>query len=50
MLIVEQNARRALELADRAYVLRSGEITERGSGTELLARADLFETYLGSKR
>jgi branched-chain amino acid transport system ATP-binding protein len=50
MLIVEQNARRALELADRAYVLRSGEITEGGTGAELLARADLFETYLGSKR
>ena len=50
MLIVEQNARRALELADRAYVLRSGEITERGTGAELLARADLFETYLGSHR
>jgi branched-chain amino acid transport system ATP-binding protein len=50
MLIVEQNARRALELADRAYVLRSGEITERGTGTELLARTDLFEAYLGTRR
>jgi branched-chain amino acid transport system ATP-binding protein len=50
MLIVEQNARRALELADRAYVLRSGEVAEQGTGAELLARADLFETYLGAKR
>jgi branched-chain amino acid transport system ATP-binding protein len=50
MLVVEQNARRALALADRAYVLRSGEITEHGTGAELLARADLFDTYLGTRR
>ncbi len=49
LLIVEQNARRALEVADRAYVLRTGSIVDQGTGAELLARTDLFEAYLGSK-
>lgn len=48
LLVVEQNARRALEVADRAYVLRTGTVVEEGTGAELLARADLFETYLGA--
>jgi branched-chain amino acid transport system ATP-binding protein len=48
MLVVEQNARRALEIADRAYVLRSGALVDAGTGQELLARPDLFESYMGS--
>lgn len=48
MLIVEQNARRALEIADRAYVLRSGSLVDQGTGAALLARPDLFERYLGN--
>lgn len=47
MLLVEQNAQRALELADRAYVLRSGSVVAEGSAAELAGRTDLFETYLG---
>ncbi len=47
MLIVEQNAQRALAVADRAYVLRSGSVVEEGPAAELAARTDLFDTYLG---
>ena len=47
MLIVEQNAQRALQVADRAYVLRSGEMVDAGPAEELAARTDLFDTYLG---
>jgi len=49
LLVVEQNARRALEVADRAYVLRTGTVVDEGTGADLLARTDLFEAYLGSK-
>jgi len=49
LLVVEQNARRALEVADRAYVLRTGSVVDEGTGADLLARTDLFEAYLGSE-
>jgi branched-chain amino acid transport system ATP-binding protein len=49
LLVVEQNARRALEVADRAYVLRTGTVVDEGTGGDLLARTDLFEAYLGTK-
>lgn len=48
MLIVEQNATRMLATADRAYVLRSGEIVAEGTGEELAERDDLFDTFVGS--
>jgi len=47
LLIVEQNATRMLEAADRAYVLRSGAVVATGSGSDLLERDDLFETFVG---
>lgn len=47
LLVVEQNATRLLELADRAYVLRSGALAAEGTGQELLARSDLFDTFIG---
>ena len=47
LLIVEQNATRMLEVADRAYVLRSGEVVASGTGTELAERDDLFDTFVG---
>ena len=47
VLLIEQNAHRALELADRGYVMRTGEVAAQGAGTELAARDDLFATYLG---
>ncbi len=47
LLVVEQNAHRMLEVADRAYVLRSGEVVTSGTGAELAARDDLFDTFVG---
>ncbi len=47
LLVVEQNATRMLEVADRAYVLRSGEVVAEGSGAELRERPDLFDTFVG---
>ena len=47
LLIVEQNATRLLEVADRAYVMRTGGVAMSGRGADLLARADLFESYVG---
>ena len=48
VLIVEQHVLLALEVCDRAYVLRHGEIVLEGSADELLERQDLLEaSYLG---
>jgi branched-chain amino acid transport system ATP-binding protein len=47
VLLVEQNANQALNLADRAYVLETGKITKSGTGQELLADASIREAYLG---
>ncbi len=47
LLIVEQNAARMLAVADRAYVMRSGEVVAEGTGEELSARGDLFDTFVG---
>ncbi|TAM56412.1 ABC transporter ATP-binding protein [bacterium] len=48
VLLVEQNARKALALADRAYVLERGRITLSGTGSELLHQPAVVEAYLGS--
>ena len=46
ILLVEQNAERALEIADRGYVLQSGEMVLSGTGKEL-AESDLIrQAYL----
>ena len=47
ILLVEQNARLALQLAQRAYVMESGLITLAGSGTELMEDARVRKAYLG---
>ena len=47
MLVVEQNATRVLEVADRAYVLRTGEVAAEGAASDLLGRDDLFDTFVG---
>lgn len=47
LLVVEQNATRMLEVADRAYVLRSGQVVAEGTGAELRSRDDLFDTFVG---
>jgi branched-chain amino acid transport system ATP-binding protein len=49
VLVVEQNATRLLGIADRAYVMRTGEIALSGTGAELLQRDDLFESYIGHR-
>ena len=48
ILLVEQNARRALKLADRAYVMERGRIVLAGSGAELLDNRDVTTAYLGA--
>ena len=49
LLIVEQNASRMLEVADRAYVLRSGQIVAEGTGTELQSDERLFDLFVGNR-
>lgn len=47
VLLVEQNARQALRIAHRAYVLATGEIVREGSGSELLESPEVRAAYLG---
>ena len=47
VLLVEQNARMALSIADRAYVLETGKIALSGTGAELMASDKVREAYLG---
>ncbi|GAA3751406.1 ABC transporter ATP-binding protein [Plantactinospora mayteni] len=47
MLLVEQNLRAALELADRAYVLQTGEVVMSGPADELAASDEVRRSYLG---
>ncbi len=47
ILLVEQKVRDALELADRAYVLQTGAIVQKGSGAELLKSDSIRKAYLG---
>jgi branched-chain amino acid transport system ATP-binding protein len=46
VLLVEQNAHQALQLADRGYVMQTGRIMLSGSGTELLANPEVRSAYL----
>lgn len=48
ILLVEQNARRALHLANQAYVIEQGRVAGSGSGTELLQSSLVQEAYLGA--
>ena len=47
ILLVEQNAKMALSIADRAYVLETGKIVLSGTGEELLKSEDIKKAYLG---
>ncbi len=47
ILLVEQNASMALEIADQGYVLETGKVTLSGNAAELKARQDFVEAYLG---
>lgn len=47
VLVIEQNAHQALTIADRGYVLESGQIIATGTGAELLASSQVRAAYLG---
>ena len=47
ILLVEQNASKALEISDRAYVLETGKITLSGTGKELMQSPEVQKAYLG---
>ena len=47
ILLVEQNASKALSVADRAYVLETGNITLSGTGLELAQSDEVRKAYLG---
>lgn len=48
VLLVEQNARRALQAADAGCILQNGEIVRSGAAAELLADDDIIRAYLGT--
>ena len=50
VLLVEQNARAALKVADRAYVLEMGAVALSGAARELLHDRRIIDTYLGMGR
>ena len=47
ILLVEQNANKALEISDRAYVLETGSVTLSGTGKELANSPEVQKAYLG---
>jgi branched-chain amino acid transport system ATP-binding protein len=47
ILLIEQNARAALHLADRGYVLETGKVVLQGEGRELLEHREVRRAYLG---
>jgi branched-chain amino acid transport system ATP-binding protein len=47
ILLVEQNARAALQIADRGYVLETGEVALAGTSAELVGNPRVVESYLG---
>ncbi len=47
LLLVEQNAHKALQIAHHAYVLETGEVVMQGTGRELLASPEVRKAYLG---
>jgi branched-chain amino acid transport system ATP-binding protein len=48
MLVVEQNATEALRIADRGYILASGQVVYEGIAAEMAESEDLMEAYLGA--
>jgi branched-chain amino acid transport system ATP-binding protein len=49
VLLVEQNARKALQCADRGYVLETGTIVLAGTGEALLKSEEVQAAYLGGR-
>ncbi|CAG36000.1 ABC transporter ATP-binding protein [Desulfotalea psychrophila] len=50
VLLVEQNAKAALEVADRGYVLETGKVILQGASEDLLQNSDVQRAYLGRER
>ncbi len=50
VLLIEQNAKAALAVADRGYVLEVGKVILQGAATDLLANADVQRAYLGREK
>jgi branched-chain amino acid transport system ATP-binding protein len=50
ILLVEQNAKKALEIADYGYVLETGQLILEGEGKELLNNPKVQEAYLGEMK
>jgi branched-chain amino acid transport system ATP-binding protein len=50
ILLVEQNARKALQIADRGYAIELGKIVLTGTGEELRANQRVQEAYLGGRQ
>ena len=50
VLLIEQNANMALKIADKGYVMETGEIKMEGTGAELLANEEIKEAYLGKQK
>jgi branched-chain amino acid transport system ATP-binding protein len=49
ILLVEQNARKALQIADYAYVMEGGRVVQEGPAEQLRGDARIVEAYLGRK-
>jgi branched-chain amino acid transport system ATP-binding protein len=49
-LLVEQNARAALEVADHGYVLEMGSVSLQGAARQLAGDASVIDSYLGAAR
>jgi branched-chain amino acid transport system ATP-binding protein len=49
ILLIEQNAAQAVKLADRTYVLRTGEVEREGTGQQLLNETDFVSAYFGEE-
>jgi branched-chain amino acid transport system ATP-binding protein len=50
ILLIEQNARAALEVADYGYVLETGSVALEGPASELATDSRVIDTYLGAKK
>jgi branched-chain amino acid transport system ATP-binding protein len=50
VLLIEQNARAALSIADRGYVLETGKVILQGPAEDLLANRDVQRAYLGREK
>ena len=50
IMLIEQNARKALEFAEHAYVMIQGHVEFEGSGSEILSNEEVEHLYLGKKR